>query len=132
MEYLPLNQKYMKINEEISSIYELLTKFHENVSKIKNNKLKNEIQNFKSNFECYYNRFIGLKRFSIPVFGKISSGKSTLLNYILNLHGIFETNYNISTKFICIVRHNSKLITGPKMYNVSVSKGENILKIIKK
>ena len=132
MEYLPLKQKYMKINEEISSIYELLTKFHENVSKIKNNKLKNEIQNFKSNFECYYNRFIGLKRFSIPVFGKISSGKSTLLNYILNLHGIFETNYNISTKFICIIRHNPNLEIGPKIYNVSVSERGEFIKDGKK
>ena len=76
----------------------------------------------------------GLKRFSIPVLGKISSGKSTLLNYILNLHGIFETNYNVSTKFICIIRHNPNLINSPKIYNVSfIERGEYIKenKIIK-
>ena len=132
MEYLPLKQKYMQVNEEITSINELLTKFQENVLKIKDNKMKAEIQNFNSYYENYYSKFIGLKRFSIPVFGKISSGKSTLLNYILNLHGIFETNYNISTKFICIVRHNSKLITGPKMYNVSVSERGEYIKDNKK
>ncbi len=132
MEYLPLKKKYMQINEEITNINELLTKFQENVLKIKDNKMKEEIQNFNSYYENYYSKLIGLKRFSIPVFGKISSGKSTLLNYILNLHGIFETNYNISTKFICIVRHNSKLITGPKMYNVSVTERGEYIKDNKK
>ena len=115
MEYFPLNEKFKKINEEISSINLLLTKFHGNILKIKNTYLQNDIQNFKSNYERYYKTFIGLKRFSIPVFGKISSGKSTLLNYILNLHGIFETNYKISTKFICIIRHNPNLENSPNI-----------------
>jgi len=89
--------------------------------------MKAEIQNFNSYYENYYSKFIGLKRFSIPVFGKIISGKSTLLNYILNLHGIFETNYNVSTRFVCIIRHNPNLLDGPKIYNVSVSeRGEYI------
>ena len=37
----------------------------------------------------------GIKRFSKPFFGKIDSGKSILLNYILNLHNTFETTFNI-------------------------------------
>ena len=56
----------------------------------------------------------------------------TLLNYILNLHGIFETNYNISTKFICIIRHNPNLKNGPKLYNVSVSERGEYIKENKK
>ena len=132
MDYLSLKQKYFKVNEEIADIYELLTKFKENVSKIKDVQVNEAIQNFKYIYENYYNKFIGLKRFSIPVFGKISSGKSTLLNYILNLHGIFETNYNISTKFICIIRHNPNLENGPKLYNVSVSERGEYIKDNKK
>ena len=75
---------------------------------------------------------MGLKRFLFQFFGKISSGKSTLLNYILNLHGIFETNYNISTKFICIIRYNPNLENGPKLYNVSVSERGEYIKDNKK
>ena len=84
--------------------------------------MKAEIQNFNSYYENYYSKFIGLKRFSIPVFGKISSGKSTLLNYILHLHGVFETDYKISTKFVCIVRHNPNLDKKLKIYNALVNK----------
>ena len=54
-------------------------------------------------------------------------GKSTLLNYIMHLHGVFETDYNISTKFVCIIRHNSNLNKAPKIYNVLVNeRGEYI------
>ena len=127
MEYLPLKKKFLKLNQEITSIHELLIKFKENIIKIKNEEIKDEINKFKHSYELYYSQFIGLKRFSIPIFGKISSGKSTLLNYILNLHGIFETNYNVSTRFVCIIRHNPNLLDGPKIYNVSVSeRGEYI------
>jgi len=120
MEYLPLYEKYMKINKEIIDVHDILTKFKDNISKFKNINLKDNIESFQQNYKNYFNKFTGLKRFSIPVFGKISSGKSTLLNYILNLYGIFETNSNISTKFICIVRHNSNLENGPKIYKVSI------------
>lgn len=40
----------------------------------------------------------GIKRFSKPFFGKIDSGKSISINFILNLHDTFETNFNISNK----------------------------------
>ena len=132
MNYLPLKQKYFKVNEEVATIYDLLTKFKENISNIKDIQVNAAIQNFIYSYENYYGKFMGLKRFSIPVFGKISSGKSTLLNYILNLHGIFETNYNISTKFICIIRHNPNLENGPKLYNVSVSERGEYIKDNKK
>ena len=127
MEYLPLYEKYMTYNKEIENINYLLTKFHDNVIKIKHEKLIDSITKFKSIYEYYYGKFTGLKRFSIPVFGKISSGKSTLLNYILNLHGYLEVNSTITTKFICIIRHNPNLTDGPKIYNVTVTeRGEYI------
>ena len=132
MEYLPLYEKYMKINKEIIDVHDILTKFKDNISKFKNINLKDNIESFQQNYKNYFNKFTGLKRFSIPVFGKISSGKSTLLNYILNLYGIFETNSNISTKFICIVRHNSNLENGPKIYKVSIRERGVLIKDNKK
>ena len=73
MEYLPLYEKYMAYNKEIENINYLLTKFHDNVIKIKHEKLVDSIAKFKSIYEYYYSKFTGLKRFSIPVFGKILS-----------------------------------------------------------
>lgn len=46
-----------------------------------NQKLRNEINNFNLTYSKYEN----IERFSIPVIGKISSGKSTILNNILDL-----------------------------------------------
>ena len=68
-----------------------------------------------------YRHFIGIKRFSIPVIGEISSGKSTFLNYFLKLNGILQINDNITTKFICIIRHNKKL-KYPKLYKAIIEK----------
>ena len=125
MEGVSLKDKFDQKNKEISDLNYLLNKFHNNIKKIKDNQIIQNIQKFNSSYEQYYCNYTGLKRFSIPVFGKISSGKSTLLNYILNLHGLFETNYNISTKFICIVRHNPNLTEGPKIFNVTISERGN-------
>ena len=128
MKNISLKDQFNKYNKEISNINYLLTKFQNNIKKIKNAQIIKNIQQFNSSYNEYYSNYTGLKRFSIPVFGKISSGKSTLLNYILNLHGLFETNYNISTKFICIVRHNPNLKEGPKIFNVCVSERGKFVK----
>ena len=127
MEFLPINEKYRKKSKEIDDINDLLTKFSEKVARIKNEEINKSIETFRLNYASYYSKLAGLKRFSIPVFGKISSGKSTLLNYILNLHGYLEVNSTITTKFICIIRHNPNLTDGPKIYNVTVTeRGEYI------
>ena len=94
------------IKEKIDIINYLISKFESKIKRMQNKNIQELCENFKYN----YNTLSGIKRFCIPVFGKISSGKSTLLNYILHLHGVFETDYNISTKFVCIVRHNPNLI----------------------
>ena len=113
-----LKQTISKLNEKIDILNYLTTKLDSKIKRLKNN----SIQSLCEEFKYYYYKLTGIKRFCIPVFGKISSGKSTLLNYLLCLHGVFETDYNISTKFVCIVRHNPNLGKIPKIYEVSVSK----------
>ena len=46
--------------------------------------------------------------FSIPVIGMISSRKSTFLNSLLRID-LLETKDGVTTKLVCIIRHNSKL-----------------------
>jgi len=67
-----------------------------------------------------YLNYTDLDYFSIPVIGKISSGKSTFLNSLLGLDCL-ESNEEITTKFICIIRHNQEL-TAPKLYPVILKK----------
>ena len=118
----PLKTKFNDLIEKIDILNYISIKLDTKINKIKNENIINEYKSFKYN----YKSFTKLKRFLIPVFGKISCGKSTLLNYILNLYDTFETNYNISTKFICIIRHN-KLLKVPKIYNACViERGEYI------
>ena len=118
MEYIPLKDRFFKINEEIENLNYLITKFQD---KIKDQKILNDVNNFCTTYENYYNPYKGLKRFLVPVFGKISSGKSTLLNYLMNLHGIFETNSKVCTKFTCIIRHNPNLTNELKLFNVIIN-----------
>lgn len=112
------------VKEKIEIIKYLITKFQSKIKRMQNKKVQELCENFKYNYQT----LTGIKRFCIPVFGKISSGKSTLLNYILHLHGVFETDYNISTKFVCIVRHNPNLINTATIYNVSVNKRDEYKK----
>ena len=49
-------------------------------------KIKVLIKEFKNKYYIYK----GIKRFSIPVIEYISSGKSTILNYLLNLKKILQ------------------------------------------
>ena len=110
--------KLNDIKEKIDILNYLITKFDQKIKRMKNEAVNELCEDFIYN----YHKLTGIKRFSIPVFGKISSGKSTLLNYILHVHGVFETGYNISTKFVCIIRHNPNLQNRYKLYNVTVGK----------
>jgi len=81
--------------------------------------LKKDINNFNIN----YSRYIDLERFSIPVIGKISSGKSTILNFILDLKESLQVESKTTTKFVCIIRHNKTLKgQNPILYNVNFVK----------
>ena len=68
-------------------------------------------------FEPNYLKYINIKRFAIPFIGRISSGKSTFLNFLSGLKNILESNTDISTKIVCIIRHNP-LVNEPKAYSV--------------
>ena len=70
---------------------------------------KKDKSNYKKFKDLYENNFIKYKtneRFTIPIIGKISSGKSTFLNSILQ-GNYLSSSSNIETKFICILRNNS-------------------------
>ena len=77
------------------------------------------VQKFIEIMKEYLN-YTQLDYFSIPIIGKISSGKSTFLNSLLGLDCL-ESNTIITTKFICIIRHNQEIST-PKLYPVILKK----------
>ena len=54
-------------------------------------------------------------RKSIPIIGTISSGKSLFLNNLLGLN-LLES---ITSKFVCIIRHN-KFLLEPKFYHIEL------------
>ena len=105
--------------KELISINELIEKFY-NIFEIQRGNIKTlapELVNLQEEFKPKYLNFINIKRFAIPIIGRISSGKSTFLNFLLGLKNILETNTNIATKFVCIIRFN-QLINKPKAYSV--------------
>ena len=84
--------------------------------------INQELVELQKTFETKYLKYINIKRFAIPVKGRrISSGKSTFLNFLLGLNNKLETNTNISTKFVCIIRDNQSL-NEPKAYSIILEK----------
>ena len=77
------------------------------------------IQKFIETMKEYLN-YTELDYFSIPIIGKISSGKSTFLNSLLGLNCL-ESDTKLTTKFICIIRHNKEL-SKPKLFPVILKK----------
>ena len=113
----PLKNQYKQIQETIYKIQFYLKNYKNEILDLcKTEKdLEDEIRKFQIN----YLHFEGLERFSIPVIGKISAGKSTLLNIILNLKDSLQVQSNATTKFISIIRHNKSLKNkNPKIYSV--------------
>ena len=105
--------------KELISINELIEKFN-NIFEIQRGNIKTlapKLVDLQEEFKPKYLNFINIKRFAIPIIGRISSGKSTFLNFLLGLKNILETNTNIATKFVCIIRFN-QLINKPKAYSV--------------
>ena len=62
-------------------------------------------------------------KFAIPIIGMISSRKSTFLNSLLGID-VLETKDDVIKKFVCIIRHNSKL-KQPKFYHIKLEKKED-------
>ena len=47
-------------------------------------------------------------RKAIPIIGMVSSGKSTFLNSLVGID-VLEVKDDVTTKFVCIIRHNPNL-----------------------
>ena len=77
--------------------------------------LDKKFEEDKNKFYTKYSTQISLKRFSIGIFGKISSGKSTFLNYLLGLKDVLQVKSDVATKFVCFIRHNKNNAI-PKFY----------------
>ena len=67
-----------------------------------------EFQFLKEKFKKKYEKFRDIKRFSIPIIGMISSGKSSFLNFLLGMNCL-EKDDDIATKSVVIIRHNKNL-----------------------
>ena len=57
-------------------------------------------------------------RKSIPIIGAISCGKSLFIDSLLGLN-LLEIKPSTSSKFVCIIRHNSNL-TAPIFYHINL------------
>ena len=132
--------------KKIGELHTILNEYEEIIKdKIKDEKFLEQIKLFKKE----YSNLININRFCIPIIGKCNSGKSTFLNYLLK-QKVLEIKDDISTKFICIIRHDTKCeipkickvnfkergeINGTKLYNFEegeeLDTKENIAKIIK-
>jgi len=106
----------------VDKIGEMIFNDEYHISKI----FKRDSENYREFAENYEENFIKYKiknRFSIPIIGKISSGKSTFLNSIL-FGDYLSSSSNIDTKFICILRNNSNF-KNPKFFKCKL-KLENL------
>ena len=113
--YTEIKPKVDKNNYEIHN--QKLVKLLKNVNKTVNyilllNKIygkyiadKNIIDRIFNLKKTYLN-YLNITRFQIPIIGIVSAGKSTLLNYLLELKNFLETGEDITTRFLCIIRHN--------------------------
>ena len=127
-------KKFIETKDFLKALNNFFITYQIQIQNIENIKKKYD------NFNYKYDKYIGLLRFSIPIIGKISSGKSTFLNYIHDLKTSLQVNSEITTKFICIIRHN-KDNKKPKIFHtktfvrgnkkINFIKGEEIKEDIK-
>jgi len=105
------------VGEIISKIYFYLNNYKNEILDLC--KSEKDLEKEIRIFQIDYCQFQDLERFSIPVIGKISSGKSTLLNMILDLKESLQVQSKTTTKFISIIRYNKELKgKKPKIYSV--------------
>ena len=119
----------LKFNDKEKSINAIIDFINDNNHTFQTTEGKEELKNLILEFQKKYAQYKGLKRFSIPVIGCISSGKSTILNYLLNLNNILEIGEDITTKCICVIRHQKNL-KKPRVFKAYLElRGENIYNI---
>ena len=59
-----------------------------------------------------------------PVIGMISTGKSSILNFLFNMD-ILEATPQVTTKIVTIIRYNKDVKDNPKFYKLALEKVEN-------
>jgi hypothetical protein len=68
------------------------------------------------------------EKFCVPIIGSISCGKSTFLNSLIYNDdfgdNLLEEGLQITTKFVCVIRHNQKL-ESPEFYHVTFEKSKD-------
>ena len=117
----------MNINDSQERIFERVKSYLKEIqAKIDNyrpleiyfeNETKQIFDDFIKEFQNKYEKFIDIQRFSIPIIGAISSGKSTFLNFLLGFDYL-EYSHDITTRCVAIIRH--KPVDIPKLYTVSI------------
>ena len=98
----------------VNKIGEMLLNDDYLISKNFREKDEANYEKFKQIYEENFIKYRTNERFTIPIIGKISSGKSTFLNSIL-FGNYLSSASGIETKFICIIRNN-KENKEPKLY----------------
>jgi septin family protein len=75
----------------------------------------------------------GLGKYTIPIIGVLSSGKSTFINGLFLNKTLLEVGMAHTTKFICIIRHQPELPDGKYRFtkvkiepNALIKDGETI------
>ena len=108
--------------QNIAQLKEFLFQKEEIINeKIKNEEILKTIKSLNEKYKILKD----IKRFFIPIIGKCNSGKSTFLNYLLHQKDILETKESISTRFICIIRHDPSL-SYPRIYKVNINLRDTI------
>ena len=109
-----IDKKFCEANNYISQISQTLEKIKNDLIEEQDKEIYNELEKEFSKYEKY----VGIQRFCIPVIGLISSGKSTFLNFLLNIECL-ESKFDITTKCGVLIRHNKSLDT-PEIYSVKL------------
>ena len=114
------NSIISELKKRFNDAKNFIKELGKNIDNIKINlyeeKEKESFNDLDEKFNEKYKKFNGIERFCIPIIGLISSGKSTFLNYLLNIDCL-ESKYDITTKCIVILRHN-KSLNSPELYSV--------------
>ena len=117
------NQELVEDLKDVNKkIYEFLSMTNYYNKYVDDENIIEKVKNLKEKYYTYLN----ITRFAIPVIGSVSVGKSTLLNYLLNLKNFLETGIDITTRFLCIIRHNINY-KSPIISNITIEE-RNLLK----
>ena len=114
-----IDKKFNEAKNYIQEISKTLEKIKNDLFEEQDKEIYNELEEEFKNYE----KFLGIERFCIPVIGLISSGKSTFLNFLLNIECL-ESKFDITTKCVVIIRHNKSLDI-PEIYSVKLEQRKN-------